>query len=350
MEPASRKRSIQLAPKRLRWSLVAIAVVIVFAMLTQVPHRAAIPPLVESDYCYQLIAAQRFSAGLGLTSVVPIAPGQPWEWRGDWAFLTQWPAGYPLLVCTVRWVTGGTILGAAQWIAVGACALALVGWFTWIRRATGGGVCSTLGALLAATCSLSPESLINPRTDTLLAAMLPFTLLLMDRWRVDQQDPSQARTCRPPCWLMGAGLLSGSLFWIRYASVFVPIAIGLFLFLQAWTNRGVRLRDVAIFVGSAALPMAALLMVNGMLASDSSLQSQLNLGARVGLDLPSAIVAEAWWNYTDLGFYDYRTEVHWLLAVGPLMLIGGGGCWWRRYVGGSVRSRHRRRWCSVRAC
>ena len=160
-----------------RWWAVGGAFLVVFAILALLPSRSAIPPLVESDYCYQLIAAERMSAGLGPTSLQPVAPLQPWEWQYDWGFLTQWPVGYPLMVWAVRQTTGVGTIAACQWISVAMCALALVGWFTWVKRAVPRGICGTLLSAVAAACSVSAAMLINPSTDAILVAVLPFTLL-----------------------------------------------------------------------------------------------------------------------------------------------------------------------------
>ena len=67
----------------LRWSRVLAAVVILSALLALLPHRIAIPPLVESDYCYLLLAADRLMDGAGLSTLRPVAPLQPWFWQGD---------------------------------------------------------------------------------------------------------------------------------------------------------------------------------------------------------------------------------------------------------------------------
>jgi len=307
-----------------RWLFVGLAVLAVFTALTFVPYRASIPPLVEADYVYQLIAVDRLFLGEGLTSLQPVAPTQPWEWRYDWGFLTQWPAGYPLLVCAVRCLTGGTTVQAAQWLAVGGCALALVGWFVWLRRAFGGGVCSALAAALAAGCSLSAASLINPSTDTLLAGLMPFVLLMTQRAVECQDDDTPASGWATAARFAAGGLLAGGLFWIRYASVFLPAAICVYLLLEMLLRRSVRLRCFAVFSLCAALPIVTLVLINSLLAADPSIQTQLNLGSRIGFDLSVGMIGQAWWLYTDLGFYDYRPESHWLLAVAPLAVLAAG--------------------------
>ena len=123
-----------------RWRWVLLGTLVVSLGLALLPHRTEIPPNIESDYCYLLLAADRFHDGQGLTSLAPQAPHQPWEWRYDWGWLTQWPIGYPLLVAGVRRVLGGTTINACLWINLAACALALVGWFAWVRYCAPRGV------------------------------------------------------------------------------------------------------------------------------------------------------------------------------------------------------------------
>ncbi len=333
--------------------MVPIAIMIGIAvLLALLPGRAQIAPLVESDYCYQLIAADRLAAGEGFTSLQPVAPGQPWEWEYDFGFLTQWPAGYSLLVGTVRAATGWTAIAVCRAIALAACAGALVGWFLWGRRVVPGGVTSCLAAAVTAMGAVSVASLTNPSTDVLLVAALPWVLLAaaraMDRiapeslsngnfHRSGKQRASagaapQSTTMdhRLPVrcsisWCMLAGLAAGGLCWIRYAAVFVPAGIGLFMMLMLVRGR-VRGRQVLVYALGAALPMAGLLCMNRLLAPGTSVQAQLNLGQRIGFEFSWDLLSSAWWRLTDLGYYDYKPWLHWgwaaALPVGALVAAG----------------------------
>jgi len=60
------------------WVKVMVAIAVLAAALAVLSARATVPPLVESDYCYQLIAADRMFQGRGLTCPNPVAPFQPW--------------------------------------------------------------------------------------------------------------------------------------------------------------------------------------------------------------------------------------------------------------------------------
>ena len=129
------------------WPLAVIALVLILYAL---PGRERIAPRIQADNNYLYLAADRLHDGLGPTAIVPPAPNQPWEWRTDWALLTQWPLGYPLLLCGVRMLIGCGTVQAGQWIAIVSCAIALIGWFAWIRTVLPRGFASTLLATVAA--------------------------------------------------------------------------------------------------------------------------------------------------------------------------------------------------------
>jgi hypothetical protein len=279
------------------------------------------------------MAADRLYAGLGLTSLQPVAPLQPWEWRYDWGFLTQWPIGYPLLICAVRYVFGLSSLAASQWINVAACAVALVGWFAWIKCSVPRGVTGVLLSAVGTGCSVSVALLINPSTDVLVVALLPFALLFamqavcctddgVERaGEVRGESTAHQRFARRGMWWLAlSGLTAGGLFWIRYASIFVPFAIGVYLLIE-WRRR-LLLRHIAVFSACAAGPVVALLLINRVLGTGST-QAQLNLGRTVGFDLSPQLIAQAWWQFTDFDFYNYHWFAHWVYALWPIALVAG---------------------------
>ena len=303
----------------IRRRYVLLAIVAVAAALACLPGRTAIAPLVESDYCYLLTAADRLYEGHGLTATQPVAPLQPWDWQYDWGFLTQWPAGYPLLICLVRFILGVSSLEACRWIGVVACAAALVGWFTWLRNGLPRGVTGVTVAAVGAACAVPFAFLVNPSTDAVLVAGLPFVLLITTRGVAAGED--QVRRTQGPSrstsLLALAGLTAGSLVWFRYASLFVTVAIGGYLAYTCLRRRIVQPRAVCTFVLCAALPILTLLLINRALSASTSLQSQLNLGAGTEVDFSLRRLAEAWWNFAALGFYDHRPSSHWILALWP---------------------------------
>lgn len=308
VQPVDPIDSILSAHRPLRWSLVLAGTVCISLGLALLPGRTSIPPLIESDYCYLLLAADRLYEGHGLTTPQPVAPLQPWDWQYDWGFLTNWPVGYSLIVWAIRCVFHQTTVEACREISVFACAAALVGWFVWIKRAVPPGVTGVLLAAVAAASTVPVASLTNPSTDAVLVAALPFVLLLA------------TGAHRAPLGLAIAGLLAGGLFWIRYASVFVPLAVGFYLLIEA-IRRRVRVREVVVFGLSSACPIAALLMMNNLWGPTASAQVQFNLGQSVGFDFSLSLLARAWWAFTDLGFYDYRPLAHWVFALWPIGLV-----------------------------
>ena len=320
-----------------RWTLILGGIVAVAIVLACLPGRTGISPLIESDYCYLLIAADRMYEGLGPTAPLPVAPFQPWTWKADWSLLTQWPIGYPILIFAVRLLTGLTTIQACQWISVAGCAAALVGWFVWIRRSVPGGVTGTLLAAVAAGCSVSTASLINPSTDLILVALLPFVLLLTGQAiELLTDDTPGAGRRRGAVLLALAGLIAGGLFWIRYASVFVPLGVGLFLLVHLWRRKRLCLQSTTLFTLFAAAPIVALLSVNNTFGMADSVQEQLNLGHTLRFDLSPRLLGKAWWNFTDLGFYDHHRFTHWVYALWPVAVCAVA--LFVRPVRGAVRS------------
>lgn len=326
-----------------------VTVFLLAALFSLSPHRRTIPPAIESDYCYQLIAADRLVDGKGLTSLQPVAPLQPWEWRYDWGFLTQWPAGYPLLVAGIRRLTGLSTIAACQWINLVACAFALVGWFAYVRHSTPGVVSGYMLALVAAGSAVSMNALTNPGTDLLVTAALPWILLLVAHSMTKPTGPRdslQARerrrwnTSRALCI---AGALSGSLFWFRYAAIFVPTGIAAFLLIRTIARRCRRtLGFTVIYIACAAVPIISLFITNRALGPSSSASEQLNLGAKLSFAPTYSLFSTAWQRFTDLGFYDYHRWMPRLTALAPLAIILSVlACpSWRRQVAQSLRRAH----------
>jgi hypothetical protein len=311
---------------------IVLAVLAVAIALWLLPGRPSIAPRVESDYCYQLIAADRLHAGRGLTSLQPSAPRQPWKWSYDFGFLTQWPPGYALLVAGLRAATGASTIQACQWIGILACSAACVGWFVFLRRALcipsrDAGLPGTLLAAAAAGCAVPFSFLVDPFTDACVVAILPF-LLISVLGAVESPSSTEGTGCRPSsiAGFAGIGLAAGSLFWIRYAACFVPAAIALYFLLERIRRGFPCLRRVAAFLGGAMAPVGALLATNRWLAPPTSsgrsnaLYTQLNLGERVEISASLQPLWTAWRQFTDLKFYDHRPEAAWVLAFWPILL------------------------------
>ncbi len=300
--PAARRRAWR------GWVAGAVGVAAVSGVLFTLPGRADIAPRVQADYCYTFLAADRLYAGLGPTSTPPHAPFQKWEWSADWVVLTQWPVGYPALLCAVRGLLRSTTGAAGQGIALVSVALALVAWFAWGRRVLPPGPVSWLLAVVAACSAVSVEALINPATDTVVLALVPVTLLLA-------QTALERRPGPPSGLLFAVGALAGALFWFRYAAIYVPAAIGLVLLIGR-VRRRAGSRAIGAYATGVLVPVVSLLVFNRVCATAVPLQEQLNLGASMRPDPDPAILATAWWKFTGLPFYHYLWYSRWVLAVG----------------------------------
>lgn len=311
---AAPDRLITLSPRLTRLATVACIIILGLAFGLW-PVLNGLPPTVESDYCYQLIAADRAVQGLGFTSLQPIAPNQPWEWRYDFGFLTQWPAGYPFLVWCVRSLSGVQTLEACRWIARFACALALVGWFLWIGKCLPRGVACRAISILGAMCAIPLPFLVNPTTDAILAAGLPWILMICHRGFSESARSAIAT-------FAVAGFLSGLLLWIRYAALFVPLGLGAYLLLTAVRHTR-PWRHAIVFAVCAAAPIAALLTVNSVFGVATPWPSRVNLGHKTGWDVSWGLVATCWDRFTGLGLEDAWSLFRPILRLWPIALAAG---------------------------
>lgn len=316
------------SPKRTGWWRCVIAISVIYMALLALSARVAIPPLVESDYAYQLLAADRLIEGKGFTSLQPVAPGQPWTWRYDWGFLTQWPAGYALLVAGVRWLTGGTTLDACAAVGCAAAALALVGWFAWLRRCAPRGLVGWMLAICGAVAAVSPALLLNPSTDGLLVAAIPWVMLLAHRMAEGKHCAEESSGDDRPgadssgfAVALACGWCASVLVWLRYAAIFVPGAIVLALLLCTRGHLRGRIRRTFAFGFGAAIPVAAILLLNMSMAQGVGVQEQLNLGHSVRMRLEPALLIEAWRRWTSLGYYSHVPIAGSLLAILPALVI-----------------------------
>jgi hypothetical protein len=312
----------------LRWPLAILAVAAALAML---PTRDRIPPLIAADNAYLFTAADRLYAGHGLTSTPPLAALQPWEWSADWAWLTQWPMGLPLLLCLIRALTGFDSVQAGQWLALLSCSLAMVGWYAWMRSTLPRGAAAVLVSLVAAAGSVSVAALVTPATDTLVVGLLPWLLLaaqrILERERAAASPPATidaapAPTARPSLWLFVAcGVFAGLLFWVRYAAAFAAVGVGAVLLFAA-IRRQVRPGAVLAFSLGTAAPVGLLVAINAACSATSSVQQQFNLGSGIGFDFSAGMLSTAWGLWTDLPFYNHKSYSPWIFAiVAPLATL-----------------------------
>jgi hypothetical protein len=301
---------------RSSWGILLVAIFTVASMLALLVNRLNVPPLIESDYCYQLIAVERAARGLGFTSLQPVAPNQPWEWEYDFAFLTQWPVGYPAVIYLIRRLFGIPTIAACKWLSILACSVSVVGWFTWVRGSMPRGAGTFLLASLAAGTCLSVSMLLNPSTDALLLAGVPWSMLLAQRGLLRATE-SCATISRPTIALwIASGLLAGGLVWFRYAALFLPVGIGAYLLLLLCRRR-VPFSHVSAFAVASLLPIAALLMVNRVLGPPASLNAQLNLGRSVSVSPSLDHVLTAWQRLSETLPFGRGAYAQWLGMILP---------------------------------
>jgi hypothetical protein len=158
--PTDRGRRV---PVGLLWLLATVAV---GAVMLGLSAGANVAPVIEADNAYIFMAADRLFTGEGATAIPPRAPLQPWSWRADWVFLTQWPVGYPALICATRWVTGLATPRAAMMLGALSCAIGLGAWFAWARACLPRRIPALLIAVVVAGASFSVQNLVHPASDT----------------------------------------------------------------------------------------------------------------------------------------------------------------------------------------
>lgn len=295
----------------LLWTALAGAVT---TGLHYIPQRSDVAPSIVGDNAYIFLAADRLYEGDGATCIPPKAPFQPWSWQADWAFLTQWPVGYPALICAVRMVTQTTSASAGVSIAMVCCGLGMVAWFAWLLRCLGTRLTGIAIALTVAVGAFSVDALVNPASDTIVLAALPLALILAAR--VLRFGQTNDAPCHPSgLGLIQLGLTAGALFWIRYAAAFVPFGVGLYVLWSWAVGRRLTFRHVVVYGVSALTPIAALIAVNHFLGAANSVQEKLNLGVSTALTFDSQIASDIWNNFTRQSLYAHRPEAYGFFAA-----------------------------------
>lgn len=306
----------------LRWSLWFALTAATVTSLFWLPGRGAIAPSIVGDNAYIFLAADRLYAGLGATSTPPKAPSQTWTWQADWAFLTQWPIGYPLLICGVRAMTHATTAKAATYLSVFCGGVGIVAWLAWMIRCVGRRLAGITIALTAALAAFSIDQLVNPASDTVLLALTPVVLLIASFVLRFDATAALADSVRRPTivGMIALGLAAGGLFWIRYAAAFVPVGIAAYLVIAWLVLRRIGFKQVAIYGVAAAVPIVALIVVNRIMGLGASVQEQLNLGQQAALAFDWQIAVDLWRNFTTQTPYAHRPESYWFFAAGlPLI-------------------------------
>jgi len=323
-----------------RWYVWLPVTLLVVAALLAIARHTHVPPEIFDDNAYVFLATDRLFEGHGPTSLPPKAPHQPWNWQADFTLLTQWPMGYPLLICLVRWLTGFATVDAAVLLNVVCSGVALVAWFAWIRRCAPGGISGWLLAGVAALGVFSVGQLVNPGSDTVLLAVTPLVLLLaasvFARERCASITDGRSESLRSSLvtgdgcplaygrgsvgskrlgWIALLGVVSGFAFWIRYAAIFLPAGLGVFLLADALLIRRRRLIDAVVFGVASLTPIAVLILIHRSAGPVGEVQQQLNLGHRADLRLSLELLPTLWQRFTEQTLYAYRDESAWFFQL-----------------------------------
>lgn len=224
---------------------LVLSVVVVSAVLLTTARTIA-PFEVKSDQATQLEVAQRLVQGLGITTTnaVPYASNDVLL-EPPAQYLTDWPPGLSLLVAGLLYI-GMPLLFTLKIVYA---ATTITGWVGWamiashvIARPSAYGKASSFIHLTI--CALIPI-LFTPwwgGTDLFLWAGIPFVFMCCLGIRGKQ----------PSLLSIGfAGLLFGSLFAMRYTSLFVGLAATLVLFQVSYPKIKILLTRLTVFGLSA---------------------------------------------------------------------------------------------------
>jgi hypothetical protein len=215
-----------------------------------------VPPFVYGDPAYQLKALQQFLArqSPSLNHVVTANPSDLTTLTRAW--ISWWPPSTQL--AAFPFARLGFSLGATIRIVAGAALLlGALGWARWWA------MFALRPAALAAAMILLPweryasSGLFQYSAELLAFACIPWVLLAATRLA---GDTSRGRRVRPsPAF--GVGIAAGTLYWVKYSSVFASVGVVLYL-VACLLRRPGGIRVVIWLLAGAALPVAALSGLN----------------------------------------------------------------------------------------
>jgi hypothetical protein len=258
---------------RLVFSVMVMSAVLLTAARTVAPFE------VKSDQATQLEVAQRLIQGMGITTTnaPPWVPGDVFpEPRAQ--YLTDWPPGFSLLVAAFLYI-GMPLLVTLQIIYA---STTIAGWIGWaiiasyvIARPSAYG--KLFSFIHLAVCALMPI-LFTPwwgGTDLFLWAGVPFVFMCC--FGIGGRQPSLLS-------IGFAGLLFGSLFAMRYTSLFVGLAATLVLIQVSYPRIKILLTRLTVFGLSALTLMLPVVLF--LMHGQSSKKVSLTTPSAVGVDIP----------------------------------------------------------------
>lgn len=316
----TRARGVHDAKDSLVFSVIIISALIVIGARTLAPFE------VGKDQATQLEAAQRLVAGFGLTTTNDVVPRESFDITvaPPSKYLTWWPPGFSLLVAALLYI-GLPLLAALKIIYA---TLTLLGWIGWAiiashfiaRPSDYGATSSRIHLIIAALLPV----FFTPwwgGTDVFLWAGIPFVFLWL--FRAESNQPS---------FLLAAlaGLLFGSLYAIRYASLFIGLAAALILFQVTYPDIKSFLKRMTVFFVSSLfiiVPVAIYIHLHSQsapsMAEDASLihepHSLLNTVDAIINCLP--VASNLILSYPLFEQVVYRLNSSWLIYAAGIMSL-----------------------------
>lgn len=248
----------------------AVIRLILLSALLVVAARALAPFEVGKDQASQLEAAQRLVEGRGVTTTNDLQPGSSDITEApNPKYLTWWPPGFSLLVAGFLLI-GFPLLFSLKIIYM---SVTLAGWLGWALLAS-----PLLAKPLRHKAHQYPVHLViallipiffTPRwggTDIFLWMGAPFMILSLRQTANKQSGVA---------WAALAGLCLGSLFAIRYASLFLGLGAALILFQVNFPNVKSFLKRATVFVLSSLIIIAPVIIFTRWFSKQASIAPSL---------------------------------------------------------------------------
>jgi len=225
--PKSNSFSDFLAKEPRKVWMIGVGIALVFCALTFNPHLG-----IHGDNADYIILAQSVWKGPFMHSLnFPVPrPSQ------------TLPAGLPLLLAPVAFITGTSLIALKMWITL-LFLLSLPLLYYWLRSVT----TATVAALVVVLVGINPFLL---EYSHITMSEIPFwTMAIAGLFLLNEADKKEGVWQNP--WLWGGLVLVGYLYWIRSAGVAAIVAVGLhYLLRKQWKQ----LIMAVLVIGTVALP------------------------------------------------------------------------------------------------